>query len=59
MNLNRAEVEIWSILSILESFIFQKRLTSAAKKAIAKLPTRTVSKKVCFSCQEKQYNMVN
>ena len=25
----------------------QKRLTSAAKKAIAKLPTRTVNKKVC------------
>ena len=28
------------------SFIFQKRLTSAAKKAITKLPTRTLSKKV-------------
>ena len=35
-----------SICDLIWFFFSQKRLTSAAKKAIAKLPTRTVSKKV-------------
>ena len=47
------------MLNILFHFLIQRRLTTAAKKAIAKLNSRTLSKKVGMASLDRYETTVN
>jgi hypothetical protein len=47
------------MLSILFHFLIQRRLTTAAKKAISKLNSRTLSKKVGMASLDRYETTVN